>query len=218
MGRAIAELFGQRGWQVIVSARGKKDLEQMQLSWEERFPQSRLITVAADLGTSEGCQSFIARIQAATDQVNLLVNNLGIYREGNILPDTENQLATLLRVNVLAAHQLTNGLLPLLKASERSHIMTIGSVAVTDWPEGVNLYSISKWALWGWHKALRQELAASPVRVSLLTPGATLTSSWSGEEEIPPHILLPETIAQTVAYLWDQNEQMVTEEVIIRPS
>ena len=218
MGRAIAELFGQRGWRVIVAARGKKDLEQMQVNWPERFPHSQLLTLTTDLGTPTGCKAFIERVKDTVDHLDLFVNNLGMFRQGSVLQDPDNQLAAFFQVNVLAAHQLTQGLLPLLQATDRSHIITIGSVAVTDWPAGVNLYSISKWALFGWHKALRQELADSTVRVSLLTPGATLTSSWEGEEDIPAHILLPETIAQTVAHLWDQNEQMDTEEVIIRPS
>ncbi len=218
MGRAIAEFFAERSWQVVVSARGEDSLASMRSFWATHFPASSLVTCAADLSTREGCAAFVEAIQQNAPRLQLLINNVGIFAAGNLRDQPTNILEQFLQLNVLAAHRITTPLLDLLSAAERSHIITIGSVATSDWPAGNNIYSISKYALQGWQKALQQELSGTSTRVSMITPGATQTSSWDGED-IPPGLSLldPVVIAETVAHLWDTNTSSSVEEIILRP-
>ena len=217
IGRAIAEAFGQAGWTVFGAARTRNDLENLQAYWQSHAFVGELYLFTADLSTPEGCQQWAASILATVDHLDAVINNVGAFAPGTLLDSSDDQLAYFLQANVLSAHYLSRALLPLLKAGKSAHLLTIGSVATTDWPAAMANYAISKYTLEAWHRALSRELADTVVKCTLLRPGATYTSSWDGVDVDPETLLAPEQIAQLVLRRLTVDAALQIEEITIRP-
>ncbi len=216
IGRAICELLAQQGHELLAIARTNSDLLAMQQSWHTQFPSHPLHILASNLATAEGCQAVDAFLTAQRLTPSVLINNVGLFKPGGLL-EREEVLEDLLALNLYAAHRLSRLLVPRMLASGQGHIINIGSVASLDFPPHMLAYSASKYALEGWHKALREELQATNLRTSLLVPGATLTAAWAGVDEKPANILSPEQIAKAVAYLLDESTHGYIPQLIIRP-
>jgi short-subunit dehydrogenase len=215
IGRAVAEKFAAHGFTIAVAARGSEELVQLQAYWRLHFPQSRLLVWAADLSTEAGVATFADGIGEALGSSGLLLHNVGSFAVGGI-DEAGDPLAALLALNVLAADRLTRRLLPGMRQAGSGHIMTIGSVAVLDMPVGVENYTISKYALQAWHHTLERQLAGTPIRTTLLQPGATYTSSWEGEEVDPAHLLSPRQVAEAVWQAWQAGGSL--RELVLRPT
>lgn len=216
IGRAVAERCAAEGKDVLVIARGQGALAEMVQAWK-RFPHSELLTISANLGTVEGVDSVNHFIKEHAISVTALVNNLGNFHPGGLLSQDKDPLPDLLNVNLLAAHRLTRVLLPGMLERKKGHLVTIGSIAATDFPDQMSAYTVSKYALHGWHYALTKELAKSPIRTTLIIPGATLTASWEGQDYDPEHILKPTQVADSVWHALSAPVDSRIESITLRP-
>ena len=215
IGRAVAEKFASHGFTTAVAARNMDELAQLQAYWRLHFPQSQLLVWPADLSTAAGVNVFAEGIRTALGSPGILLHNVGSFAVGGI-DEGGDPLAALLAINVLAADRLTRQLLPAMQQAGGGHIMTIGSVAVLDNPVGVENYSISKHALQAWHQSLERQLSGTPIRTTLLQPGATYTSSWEGEEVDPAQLLRPQQLAEAVWQAWEAGGSL--RELVLRPT
>lgn len=198
IGLSIAQLFARHHWSVFVAARQKTALDQMQLIWKKKFPESTLHCTVADLSTQEGCILFASNIKKHSPQLNILVNNVGQFSSGTLLGGATDQLEHFLRTNLLSAHFLTRALSPLLLKTPQSCLFTIGSIAAIAWPEEMATYALSKAALHAWHRGVRLELKKTEVNTCLIIPGGTYTSSWDGVDIDPDELLKPQEVAALV--------------------
>lgn len=208
IGRAIVRKALSEGKNVLAVARGLDGLEQ--LAQDSKALSGCLFTFSADLASKEGCLQLSDFVAKNNFQDIILVNNAGAYSDRDLIGE-EDVFEKLLQLNLLAAHRLTRLLFARLK-----QVVTIGSVGALDLPIGMTAYAVSKYALHGWHHALVKEYADLPVRFLLVVPGATLTTSWEEETYIPPNILQPEQVADTVINALESPEK--AEIVEIRPS
>lgn len=215
IGRAVAEKFAGQGFTTAIAARDAAELAQLQVHWRLHFPQSQLLVWPADLSTAAGVNIFAEGVRTALGSPGLLLHNVGSFAVGGIA-EGGDPLAALLAINVLAADRLTRQLLPAMRQAGGGHIMTIGSVAVLDNPVGVENYTISKYALQAWHQSLERQLSGTPIRTTLLHPGATYTSSWEGEEIDAAQLLRPQQVAEAVWQAWEAGGSL--RELVLRPT
>lgn len=216
IGLAIAKQLAEKGWQVAIAARSAIELAQLQQDWQaNEWPP--LLVFAGDLSQAEDCAKWGQYLQQHCTQIAALVHNLGAFAPGTLLEGPVDQLEHFLATNVLSAHYLTRACLPLLEKAALANILTIGSVASTDWPMDLAAYALSKHALEAWHRQLAKELAGTNIRTSLLRPGATFTSSWDGVDIDPALLLSSDRVAAlaTQMILSPANEHL--EEVCLRP-
>jgi short-subunit dehydrogenase len=216
IGLAIAKQFAEKGWQVAIAARSADALAQLQKEWKNNQWPPLLIFVG-DLSKAEDCQKWGANLQENGSALAALVNNLGAFAPGSLLEGSVDQLEHFLTTNLLSSHYLTRACLPLLSKAPLANILTIGSVATTDWPTALAAYALSKHALEAWHRQLTKELSGTNIRTSLLRPGATFTSSWDGVDIDPALLLSADRVAAvaTQMILSPANEHL--EEVCLRP-
>ena len=91
---------------------------------------------------------------------------------------------------------------------------SVASIAA--YPNGGS-YSISKFALYGMSKVLREELKPHGIRVVSVLPGATLTASWTGTDLPPDRFMKPEDVADAVWGAYSLSRNSVVEDIVIRP-
>ncbi len=217
LGRAIAEIFAENGFDVCVCARTQADLDAMQSDWENRFTNSQLMTFAADVGKRSEVMEFAAFVCKQWPRVDVLVNNAGIFMPGAVTEESNGTLETMLETNLYSAYHLTRGLLPAILPHRSGHIFNMCSVAsIVAYPNGGS-YSISKFALLGFSKVLREELKTQGIRVTAILPGATWSDSWRGADFPENRLMQAADVAKAVWGAYNLSETAVVEELLIRP-
>ncbi len=216
IGRAILETFAEHGYSVATCSRSEEDL--LQLKTEvEASTKVKIHTSKADLSTRDGVSDFLDFLRMVGKEIHVLVNNTGIFMPGSVESEEEGLLEKLIQTNLYSAYHLTRGLLPELKKISGSHIFNMCSIAsVIPYAPGAS-YGISKFALYGFSKSLREELKEYGVRVTAVLPGATLTPTWDGVEVEPERLMKASDIAKAVWSAYDLSPQTVVEDILLRP-
>ncbi len=217
IGYAIANLFAENGFNVAGCARSEKDLLAMKADFEQRFPYSSFLFARCDMSISSEVIQFGEMILDQWKQVDILVNNAGVFIPGNIHTEQHGVLETLLATNVTSAYHLTRTLLPSMIANKKGHVFNMCSVASLKAYENGGSYCISKFALLGFSKQLREEMKPHQIKVTAVLPGATYTPSWA-EAGLPEERFIPaHNIAKTIWDIYHLSPSTDVEEILIRP-
>ena len=216
IGRAIADRFMAEGFDALVCARSVDD-EQAPANADPAGSGPQLFAVAADLSTRDGVTQLLNYIHTLHRPVNVLVNNTGVFQPGQIHNEAEGTFDQLINTNVASAYHLTRGLVGEMIARRQGHIFMMCSTAsITPYTNGGS-YCISKFALLGMSRVLREELKPHNVKVTALLPGATLTASWEGTDLPEERFLKPGDVADSAWAAYALSKSAVVEEIIIRP-
>lgn len=216
IGKAIIEKFAPQGFDIFTCARNKEGLQRLKEEIE-KSGKSKLYFEVADLSHRQDVQRFAKAVLALNRPIDVLVNNTGYFEPGLITEEPEGALENMINTNLYSAYHLTRALVEPMKTAKAGYIFTLCSVAsLFAYPNG-GAYSISKFALLGFSKVLREELKPFGIRVTAIMAGATLTSSW-GETDLPADRLMKaEDIAEIIFGAYSLSPQSVMEELIIRP-
>jgi len=217
IGRALALALARDGYQLAVCSRSEDKLAELKAEISKVYPDAVVHTQACDVAERKDLDRFAAQVLQVTDQVDVLVNNAGVFIMGNILGEEEGRLEQMLATNLLSAYHLTRALAPGMIARGRGDIVNICSVASLQAYPGGASYGISKHALLGFSRNLRQELKPSGVRVTAVLPGAVLTDSWSGVDLPEERFIDVEDLADLIAGILRLSPRTVVEDVVIRP-
>lgn len=217
IGRAAVERFMAGGFDVVTCARTASDLTALQHTLQAKYPTAKLFVKATDMAVKEEVEDFIGFIQSLGRPVEIIVNNAGIFIQGQIHEASPGTLEQMMETNLYSAYYLTTGLIGGMIERKRGHIFTLCSTAsIMAYPNG-GAYCISKFALYGFTKVLREELKTKGIRVTAILPGATLTSSWEGVELPPERFIKAEDIAEAIWSAYHLSPGAVVEEILIRP-
>lgn len=213
IGFAICKHFAANGFSVAGYARNPKDINEMQTSFSNKYPQQQFLFVAADASKKAEVLAFGKKVSEHFLSVDILVNNAGTFLPGSIIEEADNTLETLIETNVYSAYYLTRTLQPKLKRN----IFNMCSIAsLQAYPAGAS-YTISKFALLGFSKQLREEFKNTPIKVTAVMPGAVLTDSWAGVDLPKSRFIQPEDIAKIIYNTYELSDGADIEELVIRP-
>ena len=164
LGLALARALGQRGWRLVIDARGSEELERARRELGER---SEVVALAGDVADD---WHRTALVEEAGRRVDLLVNNASVLGPSPLPPVAELPLdgfERILRVNAVGPLGLIQRVLPRMPAGGR--IVNVSSDAAVEPYEGWAGYGSSKAAL----EQLTRILAAErpDLRVYVVDPG-----------------------------------------------
>lgn len=217
IGKAIAEKLAKEGFNIAICARNAATLEKAAADIQAVNPAVKVLAVPVDMGKKEEVIAFAQQIKSTFSTVDILVNNAGLFVPGSLHEQEDGLLEGLMATNVYSAYHLTRQLLSGMKANRKGHIFNMCSTAsYTSYPNG-GAYSITKFALLGFSKNLREELKSHNIKVTSLSPGPTLTASWEGFDAPPRRMMEPADVANLLWGAYTLSEQAVVEEVIMRP-
>jgi short-subunit dehydrogenase len=216
IGRAVLEKFAREGFDVATCSRKLQDLEQLVVEVEQEY-QVRVFTHVADLAVKDQITGFTDYINLLNRKVDVLVNNAGYFVPGQVMDEKEGVLESMIQANLYSAYYTTRGLINGMRKSKSGHIFNMCSIAsIKAYPNGGS-YAITKFALLGFSKVLREELKELNIRVTAILPGATLTASWEGVDLPEDRFMKPEDVADAVHAAYALSKRSVIEEMIIRP-
>jgi short-subunit dehydrogenase len=218
IGRAIADLFAQEGgWKIAICSRNEVDLLQAAKEISALHTDTGVYTRATDMSVKDEVLAFAQFVQEKVGDVDILVNNAGVFIPGQISEEPEGILEKMIDTNLYSAYNLTRALLPRMKERQSGHIFNMCSIASEiAYPNGGS-YSISKFALLGFSKVLREEMKPLGIKVTSILPGATWSASWAGVD-LPKSRLMPATdIAKMLKAAYDLSSSTVMEAIVLRP-
>ncbi len=217
LGKAMAEKFISQGFHLGICARNKKDLEQTRDELQLINKDCCILAMPCDLSVKEEAIQFGHQISETFQQLDVLINNTGIYLPGDVSTEADGTLETLIQTNLYSAYHLTRTLLPAMIAQGRGHIFNISSVAALKaYPNG-GAYSISKFALEGFSQNLREEMKPLGIKVTTVNPGATMSDSWKGSGIDENRIMRASDVADVIWNAYALSPQAVVENIIMRP-
>ncbi len=219
LGKAIAEAYAkdEHGHTFFLCARNEVTLETTGKYLQDFFPQNKVYTKTCDVSDKKSLQSFATWILGHCAKIDVLVNNAGIYLPGSAFGEDDGMLEKLMEVNMYSAYHLTRMILPGMISAGSGHIFNICSIAsIQAYPNG-GAYSISKYALYGFSKNLREEMKPHGIKVTHVLPGAAFTDSWNGSGIDPKRIMEAADVAQMVYAAAQLSPQACVEEIILRP-
>ena len=217
IGRAIIEVFFAQGADIAFCARNAEDVEQLNKELSNRDSSRSIIAAVADVSKKEDVLSFSKQITKRWNTIDALVNNAGVFVPGEILHEDEGALEHMINTNLYSAYNLTRALAPQMIDRGGGHIFNICSVASLLALPGGGSYSISKFALLGFSKVLREELKTKGVKVTSVMPGATWSHSWAGVELPVSRLMQADDVAKQIWAAYDTSAAAVIEDIVLRP-
>lgn len=217
IGRAIAERFAREDFDVAICARKPDELEKLKREFGQHYPAARVYTLSADMADRKQIDSFVNFVTQIGQPVDVLVNNAGYFVPGSIATEKDGVLEDMMNANLFSAYHMTRGLVGQMTARKSGHIFNMCSIASIQPYANGGSYAITKFALLGFSKCLREELKTAGVRVTAILPGATRTASWDGVDLPDDRFMSAEDVAETVFAAWALSKRSVVEEILIRP-
>lgn len=217
IGRAIVFALLREGWNVAVTSRNVNDLNKLKEEVFASHPDQQCIIHQVDFSDKNETIQYGQIINKTWPEIDLLVNNVGIFMPGAIHKEEDGSLEKMMETNLYSAYHLTRELIPGMVSRRKGTIINMCSIAsFMSYPNGGS-YTISKFAMLGFSKVLREEMKPFGIKVTSIMPGATWSATW-GDADFPDDRLMPaKDIAELVIALTKMSAAGVVEEIVVRP-
>lgn len=219
IGAAAARLLAQQGMQVVLAARRREVIEALAaelgcsaLAWP------------TDVGNYDQVQALFAQVQTRFGGLDLLFNNAGVGYHALFAESRPEEWRRTIDANLYGVLNCTQAAIPLLRGRPGAMIASVSSVGGRYGIAGWSVYNATKFAVVGFHDALRKEVGPEGIRVSVIEPGAVWTQ-WG--HNVPAEVmqerresldaLKPEDVAQALLYAFVQPPNVLVEEILVRP-
>lgn len=173
IGLAIATAFAKEGAEVIINGRSEDSVKRAIAKIKENLSEAKLLPLAAELSTIDGCELAIN----SYPEVNILINNLSLYESVDFFKITDEQWQCLFNINIMSSVRLSRHYLQKMLQHKRGRILFISSEsAISPAPEMAH-YSATKTMQLSIARSLAELTKGTEVTVNSLLPGSTRTES-----------------------------------------
>ncbi len=169
IGFATARMLAREGAHVTVNGRTTGRIEKALEQLRRDVPEARVEGIAADLGTAPGCEAVIKRLP----EVDVLVNNLGIFEPKPFEQIPDADWLRFFEVNVLSGIRLARHYVPGMRARNWGRIVFVSSESALQIPVEMIHYGMTKTAQLAVARGLAESLTGTGVTVNSVLPGPT---------------------------------------------
>lgn len=217
IGKAIAEIFVTNGHNVCICARNEEALKETAAKLKNINTHSKVYFKTADMSDKKSVKDFANFTLQNFNQVDVLINNAGVFIGGQMHNEQEGTLEKMIDTNLYSAYYMSRYIIPNMQQYKSGYIFNICSIAsFVAYPHGGS-YAISKFAMLGFSKSLREEMKPFGIKVCSVMPAATYTESWNGAD-IPEERFMPaEDVAQMIYATYQLSNRTDVEEIVLRP-
>ncbi len=206
IGEACARQAAARGYRVVLAARRADRISAL-------ADELGGLAVPTDIGRWEDNEALVAAALERFGRLDVVVANAGFGVTPGWLEDTPERWEAMVRTNVLGTAYTLRAAIPAITES-RGHLVIMGSLGGRRVRPG-SLYSCTKFAANAMGEAIRQELAGTGVRVTVVAPGTVDTEFFFDTER--PAALSADDVARAVVYAVEQPAHVDVNEVVVRP-
>jgi NADP-dependent 3-hydroxy acid dehydrogenase YdfG len=218
IGEAAARLLVAEGVKVVLVARRQERIDALAA---ELGPN--VVAITADVADPAQVAKVFDEVRKRFGGLDLLFNNAGLGVNAPFEKSDPADWTRMIDVNLYGVLNCTQAAIPLLRGRAGAMICSVSSVGgrygVANW----SVYSATKFAVVGFHDALRKELGDEGIRVAVLEPGAVRTEFGANVAEAMEarwaqlDALTGADIAQALVYAFSQPARVLVEEILVRP-
>jgi NADP-dependent 3-hydroxy acid dehydrogenase YdfG len=212
IGAATARQAVEAGYRVVLSARSEDKLRALA---EELGGDEHAIAVRCDVSIWEDQEAQVAAALGAFGQIDAAFANAGFGATRGFLEESPEQWRSMVETNVLGAAYTIRAVLPHFRERGAGHMLITSSVAGRRALPG-SLYSATKFAATAMGEALRQEVADTPIKVTVIEPGMVDTPFFDNRPG-PDRALHDDDIARIVLFALQQPPHVDLNEILVRP-
>jgi 3-oxoacyl-[acyl-carrier protein] reductase len=216
IGYGIAESLIKDGWHVAITGRTQTSLDEA-VDKLLQIKKDHVLGIVADVRNYAQQQSAVDKVITTWGQLDALIANAGIGYFGSIETLTHEQWHETIDTNLTGVFYGIQASLPALKKS-KGYIITIASLAGTNFFAGGSAYNASKFGLVGFSQAVMMDLRAYGIKVSTIMPGSVATH-FGGHDPIPADAwkIQPEDIGELVVDVLKMNPRTLPSKIEVRP-
>ena len=217
IGYGVAAALVQQGMKVAITSRSQSSADEAAAELNKLSP-GEAIGVAADVRDMQSQQAAADRVVSELGQIDVLIANAGIGHFASIEEMTPEQWSETIDTNLTGVFYSIKASLDALKKSE-GYIITISSLAGTNFFAGGAAYNASKFGLTGFTQSVMLDLRQTGIKVSTIMPGSVATH-FNGNEPSDDDAwkIQPEDIGQMVVDLLHLHPRTLPSKVEVRPS
>jgi len=211
IGAATARLAADAGYRLVLASRSEERLRAA--ADDLGGGGSRVLAQPCDVSVWEDQVALVDNALERFGRIDVAFANAGFGAKRGFLEETPEHWRAMVDTNVLGAAYTIRAVLPHFRERDSGHFLLTSSVAGRRALPG-SLYSATKWAVCGMGEALRQEVAATAIKVTLIEPGMVDTPFF---DDPPSGALRAEDIARTVIFALSQPAHVDVNEILVRP-
>jgi len=214
IGWAAAKEFSSVGCNVFASARRVNELEKL----AEEIGNSQVGVYPCNVASQANVNQTFKKI-SADYKIDCLINNAGVTSFKLAEDNSIKEINEIINSNLLGSIYTIKAVLPQMKKNGKGTIINILSFAIEKTFLNSSAYTASKMGLLGYSRVLREEVRDYNIRVMNIIPGVTETPMWSREvrEKEGSRMMNAESIARIMVSSFLHKDNVVTEEIIVRP-
>ncbi len=223
IGRAIALRLASTGVAVAVNYVARPDAARAVVD-EIRAGGGVALAVQADVRSSEAVRAMAAQVEGELGEIDILINNAGITRDGLFVRMSEQDWHDVIATNLDGAFHCTQAVIRKMQRGRWGRIVNVSSLAGLAGNAGQVNYAAAKAGLVGFTRALAKEVGSRGITVNAVAPGfvetdmtAGLQSDWKEQAlKLTPagRFGLPEEVAAAAAFLVSDEAAYITGQVI----
>jgi NADP-dependent 3-hydroxy acid dehydrogenase YdfG len=210
IGAATARRAVEFGHRVVLAARSEDKLQGLA---EELSGGERALAVRCDVTSWDDQQALVATALDRYGRMDTFFANAGFGAKRGFLEESVEHWKEMIDTNVLGAALSIRASLGHFREQNRGHLILTSSIAGRRALPG-SLYSATKHAVTAMGEALRQEIADTDIKMTLIEPGAVDTPFFDSS---PSHALEADDIARAVLFALTQPPHVDVNEILVRP-
>jgi NAD(P)-dependent dehydrogenase (short-subunit alcohol dehydrogenase family) len=171
IGHAIAKGLAATGASVVVNGRTQAKVDAAAAALAKAVPGAKVRGIAADVSTAAGCKALVA----ALPEVDILINNAGIFEPKGFLDIPDEDWSRFFDVNVMSGVRLARAYLPEMLKRNWGRIVFISSESALNIPKEMIHYGMTKTAQLAVARGLAEMTRGTAVTVNSVLPGPTMS-------------------------------------------
>lgn len=200
IGRAAAELFAERGWNVVATMRSPQ-------AAGELAEKKNVLVTALDVTKEDSIAAAVKHAEERFGAIDVLVNNAGFGLYGLLEATSVESIRKQFETNVVGLLATTRAVVPGMRKRRSGVVVNVGSIAgKMTYPLGT-MYNGTKFAVEGISEALRFELREIGVRVKLIEPGIIYTNfsratEFNNDESLTEYQAMVQKFGAAIEEIW----------------
>jgi len=217
IGFGIAKELLEKGMNVAITGRKEDSTKSAAQDLAQEYA-GKVIGISGDVRSMDDMKKVAKETLEKFGKIDLLVANAGVGHFGSIEDLSEDQWNQTIETNLTGVFNSVKATVPALVDSE-GYIITIASLAGTNFFAGGSAYNASKFGLVGFTQAIMLDLRQKGVKVSTIMPGS-VTSHFAGHtpDENDDWKIQPEDLGKMVVDLLEMNPRTLPSKIEVRPS
>lgn len=220
IGAATAEDLAAAGMRVALVGRRVDRIEGV--ATRLRAAGNEAVPEPGDIRDYSEMQGIVARTAERWGRIDVLVANAAVVEQSTISEGDPARWRNLIDTNVSGTFNTIRAVLPQMHEQGRGHVVIVSSVSGRTTYVGEPAYVASKHALVAMGECLREELAPTGIRVTLIEPGLVATefidtdfvrTRLAGLVPLPPA-----AVAHAIRFALEQPSDVSISEIVIRPT